>query len=364
MDTRAVVMTGTRSLGVEKLPVPDDPPVGGAILRVLANGICGSDWDLYSGVLQEIVPDLRFPMVPGHEMVGEIAVIDPAAALTWGVEQGDRVVVESGVRCGECRECVAGRIGRCLNRFGYSMTPLEVGSGLWGGMAEYMVLLPRSSVYKVPDGVSVEDASLFNPLGNSFHWTLESGGARAGQRVLVLGPGQRGLAAAVAATEAGAAQVIVTGLRRDAHKLQLAPEFGASEVIDVEEEDTVDAVRTLTRGLGVDLVVDTTPGDTMPILHAIDALAPGGTIVLAGMKGRPLDGLVTERLIGKEGRIVGSNTTTPWSVTNALRVISAGNYPFHKLHSHTVGLEETERAIRILGGEIEGEQPIHITIRP
>src|SRR3954454_17407494 len=174
-------MTGTRSLGVEKLTVPDDPPAGGAILRVLANGICGSDWDLYDGVLERIMPNLRFPLVPGHEMVGEIAAVDAAAAVAWDVREGDRVVVESGVRCGECRECLVGNTTRCLNRFGYSITPLEVGSGLWGGMAEYMVLLPRSSVFKVPEGVSAEDAALFNPFGNSFHWTIEAGGTRAGQ---------------------------------------------------------------------------------------------------------------------------------------------------------------------------------------
>src|SRR4051794_6014918 len=168
---RALVMLGPRSYELRELPVPEQPPAGGALMEVVANGICGSDWDVYSGRLK--TPGGRpapYPIVPGHEPVGRIVAIDPAAAQAWGVGEGDRVAVESRVRCGECRECLEGRGPQCRRSVTYSLIPLAEPPGLWGGMAEVMALRPRSSVFKVPEHLSDEDAALFNPLGNAFHW--------------------------------------------------------------------------------------------------------------------------------------------------------------------------------------------------
>jgi threonine dehydrogenase-like Zn-dependent dehydrogenase len=364
VEARALVMLAPRSLELRQLPVPESPPAGGAIMRVVANGICGSDWDVYSGHMKN--PAGRptpFPMVPGHEPVGRITAIDRAAARAWGVSEGDRVVVESRVRCGECRECLEGRGPQCRNSVTYSLIPLAEGSGLWGGMAEYMVLRPRSSVFKVPEHLTDEDAALFNPLGNAMQWTIEAGKVRVGDRVLVLGCGQRGLCSALAAREAGAAQVIVTGLARDAHKLALAPEFGADAAVDVEAEGTVEAVRELTGGEGIDVVIDTVPASYAPLADAFELLRLGGTLVLAGVRGSNANDFPLDRIRGKQLHVVGVAATTAWSVENALRVIGQQRYPFAKLHSHTVGLDGAEDAIRTLGGEVPGE-PIHITIAP
>jgi threonine dehydrogenase-like Zn-dependent dehydrogenase len=364
MNARALVMLAPRSFEVRELRVPDTPPAGGAILRILANGICGSDWDLYSGKLTRTLRGpIPWPVVPGHEPVGRIVAIDPAAAEAWKVAEGDRVVVESRIRCGECRECVEGRLSACRNALTYSLISVDEAPGLWGGMAEYMLVLPRSSVFKVPEHLSDADAGLCNPFGNAFSWTLQAARVGVGDRVLVLGPGQRGLACTVAAHEAGAAQIIVTGLSRDAHKLALAPEFGASAVINVEQEDTVERVRELTDGEGVDVVIDAVPEDATPIVHALEAARVGGTIVVAGVRASPAEEFPVGRITGRQLHLIGVSATTPWSVSNALRVLAEGRYPFHKLHSHSVGLEGVEDAVRILGGEVEGA-PIHMTVVP
>src|SRR5207245_642102 len=81
----------------------------------------------------------------GHEIVGELVAVDPEAKRRWGVEAGARVAVEALVRCGGCESCQLGR-GGCSNPFHYSATAVEVGCGLWGGMAQYMELLPGSGV--------------------------------------------------------------------------------------------------------------------------------------------------------------------------------------------------------------------------
>jgi threonine dehydrogenase-like Zn-dependent dehydrogenase len=361
---RAVVMLGPRAWELRELEVPDTPPQGGALIRVLGNGICGSDWDVYSGAMSN--PGGRpapFPMVPGHEPVGEIVAIDSTASADWRVSVGDRVVVESRVRCGACPACRRGQGPQCGHALTYSLIGVDQGSGLFGGMADYMQLLPRTSVFRVPDHLSVEDAALFNPLGNAMQWTIEAGRVRVGDRVLVLGCGQRGLCCAICAREAGARQVIVTGRTTDAHKLALATQFGADATIDIDHAETVAAVTELTEGEGIDVVIDTVPQAHGPIIDAFECLRPGGTLVVAGVRGGRADAFPFDRIRSKALHVIGVAATTAWSVANALRVIADERYPFARLHSHRFGLEEAELAVRTLGGET-GSEPLHITVMP
>jgi threonine dehydrogenase-like Zn-dependent dehydrogenase len=347
---------------VREFEVPAEAPPGGAILRVLVNGLCGSDYDLYVGHIDQRYRP--YPMIPGHEMVGEIALIDPSAEGAWGVSVGDRVAVEPIIGCGECEECIAGRGRFCARAKSYSATSITVDPGLWGGMSEFMVLRPGTRLHKISTALSNEDAGLFNPFGNAFEWTARTGQVQIGDRVLITGCGQRGLACAVVARESGAAQVIMTGLTRDAHKLALASEFGATDALNVEEVDTVDTVMALTGGHGVDKVIDTAPGATDTIVHGVEVLRNEGTLVLAGEKGRDITGLRTDWIHRKALTIRGAFATTPWSTAQAIRILSEGRYPFGKMHSHTVGLYDVERAIRVLGGEIDDGDVLHISVRP
>ena len=100
---------------------------------------------------------------------------------------------------------------------------------------------------------------MFNPLGAGFAWAVDAASLQPGDSIAILGPGQRGLCAVIAAREAGASRVIITGLHRDAHKLGLARELGAEVTIDVEAQDPVQRVMELTDGQGMDVVLDTTP---------------------------------------------------------------------------------------------------------
>ena len=331
-------------------------------MRVLANGLCGSDYNLFNGKVAPMSEGL--PVVPGHEMVGRLTMIDPVAAARWHVAVGDRVAVKPMAPCGGCPECRAGRDRWCPNTFLYSGASVNNGCGLWGGMAEYMVLRPGSQLCKIPDNVSDLDAGLFNALSNSFEWTGRVRNVGIGDRVLILGGGQRGLGSALVAHEAGASQVILTGLNRDRHKLAIAPDFGATDVINVEEIDTVERVRELTDGHGVDVVIDTVPGATDPILHAIDLLRPEGRLVLAGVKSREISGLFTDKIVTKALQVLGAMTTTDWADVQTARMLASGKYDWGKLHSHHFGLDDFERAVRLLGGEIPGEDPLHITILP
>jgi threonine dehydrogenase-like Zn-dependent dehydrogenase len=366
MKVRAMVMRAPRSLELEELPYPECPE-GGAIIQVTANGICGSDWALWSGEQQR--PGGRpapFPMVPGHEPVGRVAEISASAEQCWGVGVGDRIVVESKARCGTCPNCVSSG-GACRQPIIYSLVSVDHSPGLWGGLADYMALVAGSSVFRVPEHVSDDDATMFNPLGNAYYWVAEAGGVQPGDRVLILGSGQRGLCCAVAAHESGAQQVLITGLSRDAEKLALAPQFGATHCLDVEQVDTVAAVREHTDGHGVDVVIDTVPGAVAPLRDAVEVLRPGGRLVLAGVRGADAGAFPLEQFRVKQLSMAGVSGVTTSSVQRAVTTIADGAYPFHKLHTHVFDLIDAERAIRALGdlNSIATERvPIHVIVKP
>src|SRR5262250_3758420 len=109
---RVVVQTAPRQLELRELPLPDIDD-DSALLQVEACGICGSDAEQYEGVIP-----VRFPVIPGHEPLGTIARIGDRAAKRWGVNVGDRVAVEALIRCGHCRDCLAGNYQVCRGRGG------------------------------------------------------------------------------------------------------------------------------------------------------------------------------------------------------------------------------------------------------
>lgn len=364
MKVDAAVLSGPHDLTIQTLELdPDATRAGGAMLRVEAAGMCGSDYEQLKGEFAE-VGFHEFPCVPGHEPVGRLEHVEEATARRWRVQDGDLVAVEPFCPCGTCPACTRGDYTLCANRFLYGFSPTHVGSGLWGGFARYMQLAPNSIVHRIPDGVSARDAVLFNPLGAGFEWSVRAAGTQIGDTVLILGPGQRGLAGVVAVREAGASRVIVTGRGSDAHRLELARRFGADETIDVDEEDVVERVHSLTGGDGVDRVVDTTPYATQPVLDAVRAVRPGGTIVSAGMKARSLPEFDIDMLTLRDVTLRGVIGVKSWAYRQAIRLIAARRYPLELMHTHTVGLDEVATGIRILAGDVAGEQAIHVTVLP
>jgi len=347
---------------MRELPIPDIDAESG-LLRIEACGICGSDAEQYAGTIP-----VQLPVVPGHEPLGIIEKIGDKAARRWGVDVGDRVAVEVAIPCGHCRACLEGRYTLCRGRghaFGYAYVPLSTPPGLWGAYADYMYLDPHSIVHKMRRDIPASLAVLFNPLGAGFRWAVELPDTGPGDTVLVLGPGQRGLASVIAARAAGADTIIVTGLTRDAPKLALARELGADHVIDVEREDARVRVKELTGGRGADVVVEVTANAPEPVAEALHYVAFGGRIVLAGVKGfKAVPDFVSDLVVMKEARLVGAFGVTSPSYRAAIRLIESGRLPLEKLHTHDFALEEAEQAIRLLAGEIPGQQSIHSCLLP
>ena len=361
---RAAVQLSPRKIEIREFPRPRIGADDG-LLRVEANGICGSDVETYRGHLGR---DRTKPTIPGHEPLGIVEEIGEKAAARWGVQPGDRVALEVIVPCHYCQHCLTGRYQSCPNRTaGHGVSPIDMAPSLWGGFAEYLYLSPGTVVHKIDKSLPAEIAAMYNPLGAGVRWAAHLGGIGLGDTVLVLGAGQRGLACVIAARAAGAGTVIITGLQTDAHKLALAREFGADHTITVDgdaKEDTVERVREITGGAMADVVLELTPMAARPVTDALLAARHGGRVVLAGLKGGKEIPLRTDLIINRALNLVGAFGVDARANEEAIAIIESGRFPLEKMHTHTFGLEDCARAIETLAGEVAGEQAIHVSIHP
>ncbi|MEH2766933.1 alcohol dehydrogenase catalytic domain-containing protein, partial [Klebsiella pneumoniae] len=166
--------------GIWMTDVPE-PEVGhnDLLIKIRKTAICGTDvhiynWDEWS---QKTIP---VPMVVGHEYVGEVVGIGQEVR---GFKIGDRVSGEGHITCGHCRNCRAGRTHLCRNTIG-------VGVNRPGCFAEYLVI-PAFNAFKIPDNISDDLASIFDPFGNAVHTALSFD--LVGEDVLVSGAGPIGV---------------------------------------------------------------------------------------------------------------------------------------------------------------------------
>jgi threonine dehydrogenase-like Zn-dependent dehydrogenase len=368
LKARAMVQIAARRLEMQEIDVPRVASDEG-LLRVEACGLCGSDVEQYRGhfVDKGIV---SYPVVPGHEPIGVIVEIGAEAAQNWGVSKGDRVALEPHLSCGFCQLCLCGNYHRCksirptgLPAYGY--LPRDFGHGLWGGYAEYIHLHPRTIMHRIPNGMQLEMAAMYQALAAGVRWAAQVPRTSLGDTVLILGCGQRGLGSVIAAREAGASRIIVTGLARDAHKLRLAESLGATHTIVADLEDVVERVQAITHGEGADIVLDVVPASPHPVVHAVETARIGGTIVLAGVKGKDTKvSLDTDRILFKELTLTGVYSQGTPAYREALRILSENRYDLGRLHTHSFPLHCAAEAIETLAGERSEDQAVCVSLHP
>ena len=360
-QSMAIVQTGPRKLEVREYPLPE---IGAedALLKLEVCGICGSDYEQYEGAIT-----LAGPVIPGHEPLGIIEKLGTIAAKRWGVAEGDRVAVEVLLPCGYCTQCLSGAYRLCTGKgrmSAYGYTPVDIPPALWGGYAQYMYLDPHTVLHKVSKSIPPEIAVMFNPLGAGIRWAVQMPGTTIGDTIVIIGPGQRGLASVIAAHEAGAEKIIVTGLARDLRKLDLAKEFGATLTVNVEAQDPIEVVKEITGGRGADVVVDVAAYSPQTVVQAIDMVKRAGVVILAGVKAKPVPQLASDKIVFKEIRVQGAMGVDFKAYKPAIRIIESGRYPLEKMHTHTLPLEKAEYGIKLLAGQIAGEEAIHVALKP
>ncbi len=277
---------------VADAPEPEPLP-GEALIDVVAIGLCGSDYHLFDGTH----PSSQFPNTQGHEFAGIIRRLPDGEH--HGLAIGDLVAVQPLLACGECYACRRGRINCCVE--------LDViGANIAGALTE-RIAVPVGLLYPAGD-LDAELAALVEPISIGLH-ALRRSGAGAGDTVLVLGGGPIGLAATLAARDAGCR---VIAADRVAARLLRSLEAGAVAVIDSARDDLVVAVQDLTGGDGPTAVIDAT-GSPHLIRTAVDVVAHGGTVVVVGISTEEVS-VPVALLTRKELSLVGSRNSADGSV--------------------------------------------------
>jgi NADPH:quinone reductase-like Zn-dependent oxidoreductase len=288
---RAVVMRahgGPDVLRLEELPDPEPGP-GHVLVRVEACAL--NHLDLW---VRQGWPGLklRLPHVLGADVAGTIAAVGPGVA---GIPVGQAIVVNPGLSCGRCKECLSGRDNLCRE---YSI----LGEDAWGGNAELLVV-PAQNVVPRPANVSAAEAAAF-PLTFLTAWHMLVGNARLapGETVVVLGAGSGVGTAAVQIAKLLGARVIATATS-DA-KLERARALGADDVVNTVTEDLVDAVKRLTGKRGADVIFEHV-GKAL-FAKAILACARGGRIVTCGSTSGPEATIDLRHVFYRQIAILGS----------------------------------------------------------
>ena len=294
----------------------DDPKIEDqrdAIIRVTATAICGSDLHIYNGFL----PQTR-PMALGHEFMG---IVEETGSGVGNLQKGDRVVVPFPIACGCCFFCGHDLPGHCVNSnpknygpeggileqkggalFGYT----DLYGGYNGGQAEY-VRVPYADYgpRKVPDSLTDEQVLFLTDIFPTGYSGIDWADPKGGEVIAVFGCGPVGLQSMKSAWLRGASRVI--GIDVEPYRLEMARKASGAEVINANETDPVEYLRSITDGRGADICVDAVGmeahrtildkaknlvtgnvGSTAALDTALSAVRRGGTVTILGVYGTPV----------------------------------------------------------------------------
>lgn len=354
VNGRALVISGPEEARVESIDLL--PESAAAVLDVELAGICGTDVKIYSGGLPQ-----PYPIVPGHEILGRIRSIAQRTAALWGVEAGDRVIVEGSIPCWSCRVCRSGSYKFCPSRRHYGTSRNGASeSHLPGAVASGMRLASGSIVHPIAESVSGEAAVLASAVANGIAWVRQVGGAGPGMSVVVRGAGAQGIACAAIAAHVGAAVVLV-GLPGDEERLQLARTLAPLEWATADEDPTIMLRRTLGESRA-DLVVDVS-GDAAAFDDSVSWLRPQGRLVFAGLSGKQ-SVVNLDEIVWREIDVQGVFTKNEQAMLAAIQLIEQNRIPFEHIVTHRIGLDGAVEALNTLHYSPVGQRPLKIVIDP
>ena len=280
---RVNVLAAAGIMQTEQRDVPA-PAAGEVLVRIGSVGICGSDVHYYRhGRIAEYV--VRKPLILGHEAGGTVVAVGDGVAAD---RIGQRVALEPGVPCRQCRECKHGRYNLCPEVQFFATPPVD------GTFAEY-VAIAADFAHPIPDSISDDGAGLIEPLSVGV-WACGKANIGIGSRVLIAGAGPIGLMNVQVAKAAGASEIVVSDIAPA--RLETAMTFGATRVLNARAEDAADV------GIEVDAFIDCS-GAEPAVRAGIRAVRPAGHVVLVGM-GADNISLPVGLIQGRELRITGT----------------------------------------------------------
>jgi len=264
---KALVLEEYNKLVYKDMPVPGISETE-VLIEVKACGICGSDVHGMDGSSGR----RHTPLIMGHEASG---IIVARGEQVSSFSEGDRVTFDSTIYCGKCFYCRKGLINLCDNRRVLGVSPKEYRQH--GAFAQYVVV-PEHILYRLPDGLSFEQAAMVEPVSIAFH-AVNLTPISLNDSVVVIGAGMVGLFVVQALRAAGCGTIIAVDIEQS--KLDTALKLGADHGLLAGAVDVPEAVRGLTENHGAALAVEVV-GNTAAVNTAISSLRKGGSLTIVG----------------------------------------------------------------------------------
>ena len=370
---RAMTYRGPFRVRVETKPDPEILHPNDAIVRVTRAAVCGSDIHLYHG----LTPDLRVGQTFGHEFIG---IVEELGSEVDNLKVGDKVLVPFNISCGFCYFCSRGLLSNCHNTnpnasfvggvYGYSHTT----GGYDGGQAEY-VRVPYANVgpMVIPPDISDDDALLLTDALPTGYFAAQLGEIRENDTVLILGAGPIGIFAARSAWLMGAGRVIVVD-HLD-YRLDFVSRFGPAETINYTHlKDPIVYFKKITDYIGADVVIDAVgcdasgsalqtitgkslklqAGNAVAFHWAVNAARKGGTVVMVGLYGPPMNLAPLGSIMNKGLTIRANQCPVKRQLPRLIEHIRAGHIRPSEVFTHRFSLEEIPEAYRVMTSKLDG----------
>lgn len=380
---RAVSWQGSESVQVDTVPDPKLLNPHDAIVDIQATSICGSDLHLYNGY----VPTMKEGDILGHEFMGEVVEVGNEVE---NLEVGDRVVVPFPISCGNCHYCQEDEYALCDNSnpnaalaeqlYGYAPAGLfgysHLMGGYAGGQAEY-ARVPYADVgpIQVPEEIEDDQALFLSDVLPTGYQAAEQAGIEGGEVVAVWGCGPVGLFSALSASLLGAERVIA--IDRVPERLEMAREETGAEVLNYEEENVLESLKTMTAGRGPDVCIDAVGmeahgfgvagwydkakqalrGQTdrpTALRQAIQACSKGGTVSITGVYAGILDKVNLGAAFNKGISFEMGQTHVQRYLPELLDLVQSDGIDPSFVATHYLSLEEAPQAYETFKNKSDG----------
>ena len=330
-------------LKVEMVPLPE-LEAEEVLVDIKACGICGSDIHIaYEGV----TPTAYTPITLGHEASG---VIESVGSKVTDWKTGDRVTVNPFLTCGKCINCLSGNSQICLSR-------RVIGIHAEGGLAEFLKV-PAKNLIRLPQPILFDQGAIIaDAVATPFHAITKRGNLGGGEKVAILGCGGLGIRGVQIAKICGASLVIA--IDTIDQTLEKAEKAGADEVINPLREKTVEKIKKLTDGMGVDLALEFV-GLKQTIEEAIRCVRIGGRVVVVGLGPEIISLPPPTQFVRTELSLFGSYGSTSLDIQKVIDLVASGRINLSESITEKFPLEEVNKGLDHLYKKIGN--PIRIVI--
>lgn len=329
---KAALMYGPSDIRVEEVDRPECPE-GGFILKVIAIGLCGSD-------IRNLTTDSRkgqYPHIYGHEITG---IVDEVSESCTKYKVGDRLYIYPVDHCMECEACRTGHSEMCENGGDYTNRQ--------GGFADYVPVtktqVERDSIYRIPEGISFERASLGEPL-SSVYACQENIEVGFGDTIVIIGAGPIGCFHAKLAKLRGAKKVIMIEINDK--RLEMTKQFGVDHTINSLKEDPIEAVKKLTDGKGADKVISANPSTAAQAQAIFMAKKTGIVVFFGGVAKGALTELDTNYIHYNGLWIYGHYGANSMQVQKSFELAISDEFEAEKFITHELPLSEINKGIEL-----------------